>query len=117
MALAILSGLLAFGNSNLVSKENTLIIVSIVGALMTIIFFLISNKYAVLIQRERGRARASGQLLESLGDGTIVTVDAENHKANSKKGLSKIKLRLLWNLYYIAFLFGFIVLIFKWVLP
>lgn len=40
IAAAVLSGLLAFGSSNLVDPETTLVIVSTVGVFTTITFFL-----------------------------------------------------------------------------
>ena len=110
VALAVLSGLLSVGSSDLFLDDNASVVVSVVGALISVIFYMISDRYGELIEREKSRARTARRLLDQGGDRAIATIDEAKREMMSDVLVKYAKLSSLWGLYYLVFVLGFIAL-------
>ena len=113
VALAVLSGLLAVGSSDLFSDDYTSVVVNVVGTLISAIFYMISGRYGGLIERERSRAKTARRLLDEGGDRAIATIDEAKREMMRDVQFKYVKLSSLWGLYYSVFVLGFIALAIK----
>ena len=116
MAIAILAIIASLSGSNIFSDvpEQLHFSLPALGAILSLLFWIISGKHVSLIQRERQRAIAARADLLDLGDTAISEIDRlkiEAPSTNQRQGISrKIRFGWLWGAIYII-LFSVFVLI------
>ncbi|MGH1371651.1 hypothetical protein [Planktotalea sp.] len=113
VALAVLSGLLALASTDFVPDDVSGAVVSVAGVFISIIFYIVTAKYAGLIEREKSKARAARSYLAQLGDNAIADIDNSKTELTRTVPFKHTKLSALWSLYYAIFVIGFIALAFK----
>ncbi|MDA4844963.1 hypothetical protein [Hoeflea poritis] len=109
LAVAVLGSLFAFTGSNLFSPT-MLVVSSATGLLLACLFFLIAQKHASLITRERIKASVARDVLSSIGNDIIRRIDQSKTDKYQKSRLSSIRVSTLWSAMYATFVLGFMAL-------
>lgn len=107
IAVAVVGALLAFTSSGAFVEDAMIVPLSVFGALLCLTFHAISKKYESLVWRERAKARAARNLLQTLGDDVIVSVDLTKQGDAKASLFGKISLQSLWSLFYILISMSF----------
>ncbi|MFG5379702.1 hypothetical protein [Yoonia sp. R2-816] len=107
LAVATLGALFAFTGSELFNQV-MLPVLSVVGALLSLFFLVVTFKHSALIDRERARAAVARDLLSKLGDQTISQIDNEKAARYKKIAFSRIRTATLWPCMYLLFALSFV---------